>query len=259
MPGLADLIATAGLATDDPDEGSGPAPEGMGRLQHMNGSRCRAHHLGTVADGLLPAAPPELASLTMHREVLMEQQGRQPGPRRLVGIDLGIASRHSVRVLEADGLVVCRTSCVPTTESLTLTERAALAGAPEDTQLAVAAMSAARAAHARGAPCGGRVITEVTGLPPPESPGRLEVAVLSRRRPGWLAWLAAAARDISVNPAAASAVARQQARTASAHLAATGARRRRRTAVWARVRGPIVLGWGTCGRRGGRAGGRRRR
>ena len=28
--------------------------------------------------------------------------------RRLVGIDLGIASRHSVRVLEADGQVVCR-------------------------------------------------------------------------------------------------------------------------------------------------------
>ena len=33
----------------------------------------------------------------------MEQQDGQPVPRRLVGIDLGIASRHSVRVLEADG------------------------------------------------------------------------------------------------------------------------------------------------------------
>src|SRR5439155_27335074 len=51
--------------------------------------------------------------------------------------DLGIASRHSVRVLEADGRVVCRASCVPTAESLTLTERAALAGAPEGTRLAV--------------------------------------------------------------------------------------------------------------------------
>ena len=41
--GLADLIATAGLATDDPHEGSGPAWfEGLGRLQHMSGSRCRA-------------------------------------------------------------------------------------------------------------------------------------------------------------------------------------------------------------------------
>ena len=73
----------------------------------------------------------------MHGEVLMEQHSGQSGPRRLVGIDLGIASRHSVRVLEADGRVVCRTSCVPTTESLTLTERVALAGAPEDTRLAV--------------------------------------------------------------------------------------------------------------------------
>src|SRR5450755_1173323 len=44
MPGLADLIATAGLATDDPHEGSGPARLVLGlvRLQHMSGSRCRA-------------------------------------------------------------------------------------------------------------------------------------------------------------------------------------------------------------------------
>lgn len=67
----------------------------------------------------------------------MEEQGGQPGRRRLVGIDLGIASRHSVRVLETDGQAVCRSSCVPTVESLTLVERAALAGAPEGTRLAV--------------------------------------------------------------------------------------------------------------------------
>ena len=67
----------------------------------------------------------------------MKEQGGQPVPGRLVGIDLGIASRHSVRVLEADGQVVCRSSCVPTVESLTLVERAALAGAPEGTRLAV--------------------------------------------------------------------------------------------------------------------------
>src|SRR5215831_4652745 len=109
----------------------------MGRLQHMNGSRCRAHRAGTVADGLLPAAPPELISPAMHAEVLMEQQDGKPGPRRLVGIDLGIASRHSVRVLEADGQLVCRSSCVATVESLAAVERAALAGAPEGTRLAV--------------------------------------------------------------------------------------------------------------------------
>ena len=58
-------------------------------------------------------------------------------PRRLVGIDLGIASRHSVRVLEADGQVVGRSSCVPTVESLAGVERAALEGAPDGTTLAV--------------------------------------------------------------------------------------------------------------------------
>jgi len=67
----------------------------------------------------------------------MEQQDEQPGPRRLVGIDLGIASRHAVRVLEADGRLVCRASCVPAVESLAAVERAALAGAPEGTRLAV--------------------------------------------------------------------------------------------------------------------------
>jgi hypothetical protein len=73
----------------------------------------------------------------MHREVLMEQQEGQPASRRLVGIDLGIASRRSVRVLEADGQVVCRLSCVPAVESLVAVERAALAGTPDGTRLAV--------------------------------------------------------------------------------------------------------------------------
>ena len=47
--GLVELIATAGLATDAPDEGSGPARRGRARLQHMSGSRVQvARHLGTV-------------------------------------------------------------------------------------------------------------------------------------------------------------------------------------------------------------------
>jgi hypothetical protein len=70
------------------------------------------------------------------QQVEQEQAGQLP-VRRLVGIDLGIASRHSVRVLEADGRVVCRSSCVPTVESLAALERAALAGAPAGTTLAV--------------------------------------------------------------------------------------------------------------------------
>jgi transposase len=42
-----------------------------------------------------------------------------------------------VRVLEADGQLVCRASCVPAVKSLTLVEQAALAGAAEGTRLAV--------------------------------------------------------------------------------------------------------------------------
>jgi transposase len=68
---------------------------------------------------------------------LVQEQDGQPVPRRLVGIDLGIASRHSVRVLEANGQAVCRASCVPSVASLAGVERAALAGAPEGTTLAV--------------------------------------------------------------------------------------------------------------------------
>src|SRR5450755_1961710 len=68
---------------------------------------------------------------------MRQQVKEQPEERRMVGIDLGIASKHSVRVLEADGQVVCRSSCVPTVASLAAVERAALAGAPEGTRLSV--------------------------------------------------------------------------------------------------------------------------
>ena len=43
------LIATPGLATDAPDEGSGLARRGQSRLQHMSGSRGWPWPLGTVA------------------------------------------------------------------------------------------------------------------------------------------------------------------------------------------------------------------
>src|SRR6266496_6346386 len=48
--------------------------------------------------------------------------------RRLVGIDLGIASTHTVRVLREDGGEVCRRRAYPTVDSLTAVEQAALAG-----------------------------------------------------------------------------------------------------------------------------------
>jgi transposase len=57
--------------------------------------------------------------------------------RRLVGIDLGIASAHTVRVLDQAGETVAKRKAVPTTESLTGIEDAALAGAPAGTRLEV--------------------------------------------------------------------------------------------------------------------------
>jgi hypothetical protein len=38
--------------------------------------------------------------------------------RRLVGIDLGIISAHTVRVLAGDGNLVCRCKAIPTVDSL---------------------------------------------------------------------------------------------------------------------------------------------
>jgi Transposase len=57
--------------------------------------------------------------------------------RRLVGIDLGITSTHTVRVLAGDGTTVCRRKAAPTIESLSEVEQAALAGTPPGTRLEV--------------------------------------------------------------------------------------------------------------------------
>ena len=59
------------------------------------------------------------------------------GRRRLVGIDLGIASDHTVRVLDERGGEVCRRRARPTVQSLELVEAAALAGAPAGARLEV--------------------------------------------------------------------------------------------------------------------------
>jgi hypothetical protein len=55
--------------------------------------------------------------------------------RRLVGIDLGIASVHTVRVLDGEGNTVAKRKAWPTVESLTEVEAAALAGCPSATVL----------------------------------------------------------------------------------------------------------------------------
>jgi transposase len=57
--------------------------------------------------------------------------------RRLVGIDLGIASAHTVRVPDEGGREVFRRRCEPTVVSLTAIETAALAGAVAGTRLEV--------------------------------------------------------------------------------------------------------------------------
>jgi hypothetical protein len=48
--------------------------------------------------------------------------------RRLVGIDLGIASAHAVRVLDEEGNTVAKRKAVPTVESLSVIESSALDG-----------------------------------------------------------------------------------------------------------------------------------
>jgi transposase len=57
--------------------------------------------------------------------------------RRLVGIDLGIASAHTVRVLDGEGNTVAKRKAWPTVASLTDVETAALAGCPPGTRLEV--------------------------------------------------------------------------------------------------------------------------
>lgn len=57
--------------------------------------------------------------------------------RRRLGIDLGVSSKHTAVVLRGDGSLVCRRSCVPTQDSLTEVEQAALRGAPDGTRLEV--------------------------------------------------------------------------------------------------------------------------
>jgi len=57
--------------------------------------------------------------------------------RRLVGIDLGIASAHTVRVLTGDGTTVAKRKAWPTTESLSEIERVCLAGTSAGTRLEV--------------------------------------------------------------------------------------------------------------------------
>jgi hypothetical protein len=57
--------------------------------------------------------------------------------RRIIGLDLGIASEHTARFLDADGTLVAKRKAVPTVESLERLEQAPLDGAPPDTVIEV--------------------------------------------------------------------------------------------------------------------------
>ena len=57
--------------------------------------------------------------------------------RRIIGLDLGIASAHTARVLNGEGKVVAKRKAIPTTESLSALEAAALEGAPPGTVLEI--------------------------------------------------------------------------------------------------------------------------
>jgi transposase len=59
------------------------------------------------------------------------------GCRRLVGIDLGIASAHAVRVLDEQGTTLAKRKALPTAQSLGEIEAAALATTPAGTRLEV--------------------------------------------------------------------------------------------------------------------------
>src|SRR5689334_21814990 len=98
----------------------------------MSGSR-RQDDSASLGPWLVVSRRPNLG----RRSAGCRVEGGRVVQRRLVGIDLGIASAHTVRVLDEGGREVCRRRCEPTVGSLTGIEAAALAGAAAGTRLEV--------------------------------------------------------------------------------------------------------------------------
>src|SRR5215207_10150145 len=94
----------------------------------MSGSRGSGGVLGTVANS-------DVASRA--GRLMTANRGDDMNDRRLVGIDLGIASAHAVRVLDGQGTTLAKRKALPTVESLTEIETAALAGTSCGTRLEV--------------------------------------------------------------------------------------------------------------------------
>src|ERR1700686_1029570 len=85
--------------------------------------------LGTVAEcGVAFSSEP--VTTTVNR-------GGDMSERRLVGIDLGIASAHAVRVLDGEGVTLVKRKALPTVESLSEIETAALVGTAAGSRLEV--------------------------------------------------------------------------------------------------------------------------
>jgi hypothetical protein len=61
---------------------------------------------------------------------MTDNRGDDMNHRRLVGIDLGSASAHAVRALDGQGTTLAKREALPTVESPTQIETAALAGTP---------------------------------------------------------------------------------------------------------------------------------
>lgn len=96
----------------------------MLRLQHMSGS------CGVPWRMLLgPWWLPELDGRTV--------PNWSSSMRRIVGLDLGVATAHTAHVLDATGEVITKRRVVPTVEGFTALEQAALAGAEPGTRLEV--------------------------------------------------------------------------------------------------------------------------
>lgn len=125
---LGSVSASSGPATEDPDRFVDWLVEGRVRLDDMCGSR----------DGLMRTLGPWSWESTSIRAgtVLVFEEGCVM-ERRIVGIDLGVTSAHSVVVVNGACEVLARRRCRPTRDSLEALEAAALAGAPADTRLEV--------------------------------------------------------------------------------------------------------------------------
>ena len=126
QPCLADVNASSDPATEDPNrEVDRP----------VRSSPVWTTCLGAVTG--LTATVGAVAVKNLGRRGSVIRGRRTMTTRRIVGIDLGLTSAHTVVVIDEAGEALARRRCHPTLESLERIEAAALQGAPEGTSLEV--------------------------------------------------------------------------------------------------------------------------